>query len=74
MTPDSPWNPPVPPSITPTELEQLVLEWLRRAASAQGLTIAIQHLGLAHGSGGEYKIDVLVTFSALVLLNINTLT
>jgi restriction system protein len=62
--PDSPWNPRVPADISPTEFEKLVLEWLRRAAGRQKQTIEAQHLGVAQGDGGEYKIDVLVTFHA----------
>ena len=63
--PDSPWNPRVPVEISPTEFEKLVLEWLQLAAERQNQTITARHLGVAYGSGGEYKIDVLVTFSAL---------
>ena len=65
INPDSPWNPRVPVEISPTEFEKLVLEWLRLAAERQSQTIAARHLGIAYGAGGEYKIDVLVTFSAL---------
>jgi restriction system protein len=63
--PDSPWNPRVPVEISPTEFEKLVLEWLRLAAEQQKQTIMARHLGVAYGAGGEYKIDVLVSFSAL---------
>jgi restriction system protein len=63
--PDSPWNPRVPVDITPAEFEEWVLEWLRRAASAEGQRIHAQHLAVVHGDGGDYRIDVLVTFSVL---------
>jgi restriction system protein len=52
--------------MTPTEFETVVLGWLDRAAAAEGQAINAQHLGVAEGPGGEYKIDVLVTFSAFL--------
>ena len=63
--PDSPWNPRVPTDISPGGFEELVLEWLRRSADHEHLTITTEHLGIIRGNGGEYRIDVLVTFSAL---------
>jgi restriction system protein len=65
VNPESPWNPRVPTDISPTEFEKLVLEWLRRSAGHRQQTITTQHLGVAYGDGGQYKIDVRVTFSAL---------
>lgn len=65
VNPDSPWNPRVPANISPAGFEKLVFEWLRRAAERQHLTITTQHLGVAYGEGGQYRIDVLITFSAL---------
>ncbi len=65
VNPDSPWNPRVPVDISPGDFEKLVLEWLRRSAEHQQQTITTEHLGVAYGDGGHYKIDVLVTFSAL---------
>lgn len=65
VDPDSPWNPRVPADILPGDFEKLVLEWLQRSADKQHQTIRTQHLGIVYGDGGEYKIDVLVTFSAL---------
>lgn len=62
--PESPWNPNVPVQITPSEFETLVLDWLRQAAAADEQTIDAKHLGVIQGPGGEYKIDVLVTFFA----------
>ena len=61
--PESPWNPRVPADISPVDFEKLVLEWLSLAAARQGHSIACRHLGIAHGTAGDYKIDVLVTFS-----------
>jgi restriction system protein len=61
--PDSLWNPAVPVEITPTEFENVVLDWLRRAAAMEKQTIDARHLAVVDGTGGEYKIDVLVTFS-----------
>ena len=63
--PDSPWNPRVPTNISAGAFEELVLEWLRRAAERQEQTITGEHLGVAYGDGGQYRFDVLVTFSAL---------
>lgn len=63
--PDSPWNPRTPINISPGDFEKLVLEWLRRSAERQKQTITTKHLGVVYGNGGEYRIDVLVTFSAL---------
>jgi restriction system protein len=65
VNPESPWNPRVPVDISPGEFEKLVLDWLRRSAEVQQQTTAAEHLGVAYGDGGQYKIDVLVTFSAL---------
>ena len=65
VNPDSPWNPRVPVDISPGDFEKLVLEWLRRSAEHQRQTITTEHLGVAYGDGGQYRIDVLVTFSAL---------
>ena len=65
VNPDSPWNPRVPVDISPGDFEKLVIEWLRRSAERQQQTITTEHLGVAYGDGGHYKIDVLVTFSAL---------
>lgn len=62
--PESPWNPRIPANISPVDFEALVLEWLKRAAGRQGQVFKAKHLGAVHGEGGEYKIDVLVTFSA----------
>jgi hypothetical protein len=61
-----PWNPSVPARITPAEFETVVLDWLRRAAAAEKLTIDAQRSGVIEGQGGKYKIDVLVTFRALL--------
>ena len=63
--PDLPWNPRVFADISPTDFEKLVLEWLRLVADRQEQTITTTHLGVVHGDGGQYKVDVLVTFSAL---------
>lgn len=63
--PDLPWNPRVSADISPTDFEKLVLEWLRLVADRQEQTITTKHLGVVHGDGGQYKVDVLVTFSAL---------
>ena len=63
--PDSPWNPQVPAHISPAQFEALVLEWLRLASKRQHQNITATHLGVVHGEGGEYKVDVLVTFTAL---------
>lgn len=60
-----PWHPRVPIDISPGDFEELVLEWLRRAAAQQQQTITTKHLGVADGDGGQYRTDVLVTFSAL---------
>ena len=61
--PESPWNPRVPVDITPDAFERLVLDWLRMSAEQSGRGIEAEHLGVVEGSGGEYKIDVLVTFT-----------
>jgi restriction system protein len=61
---DSPWNPRVPVGISPADFERLVLQWLRATGEHHQQTITIKHLCVIHGDGGEYKIDVLVTFSA----------
>jgi restriction system protein len=52
--------------ILPVEFEKLVLEWLRRSAAKQQHNLETTHLGVVHGSGGDYKIDVLarITFFA----------
>lgn len=57
--PESPWNPRVPAEILPVEFENLVLEWLRRSAAKQQHNLEATHLGVVHGPGGDYKIDVL---------------
>lgn len=58
--PDSPWNPAVPLEITPSTFERQVLAWLQGCASRLKQEVDAQHLGVAHGAGGDYKIDVLV--------------
>ncbi len=65
VNPDSPWNPRVRADISPSDFEKLVFEWLRRSAERQRQTTTAEHLGVAHGAGGDYRIDVLVMFSAL---------
>ncbi len=65
VNPESPWSPRVPADISPTEFEKVVLEWLRRSAARESQTIAAKHLGVAYGEGGQYRVDNLVTFSAL---------
>lgn len=62
--PDSPWNPRIPIDISPSDFEKLVLEWLRRAAEREQQTVTAEHLEIAYGDGGQYKVDVRVTFSA----------
>jgi len=64
--PQSPWNPMVPVQITATEFETVVLDWLQRAAAVEKLAVDAQHLEVIEGLSGEYKIDVLVTFSAFL--------
>ena len=61
--PESPWNPRIPVDITPEAFEELVLDWLKASAGQSSLGIEAKHLGVVEGSGGEYKIDVLVTFT-----------
>lgn len=61
--PESPWNPRLPADISPTQFEGLVLAWLRHCAEAEPLQLEATHLGVVHGGGGDYKIDVLVEFS-----------
>jgi restriction system protein len=53
----------VPPDISPADFEKLVHDWLRLAAGNLHQQITMQHLGVTHGEGGEYRIDVLATFS-----------
>jgi restriction system protein len=60
---ESPWNPAVPVQMTPSEFETVVLDWLRRAAAVEKQMIDAQHLAGVEGTGGEYTIDVLVSFS-----------
>jgi restriction system protein len=60
--PDSPWNPRMTLDLTPAGFEKQVLEWLRATATRQQQEIDAQHRGVAHGAGGDYEIDVLVTF------------
>jgi len=61
--PDSPWNPRIPVDITPDAFERLVLHWLKVSAGQSSLRIEANYPGIVKGSGGEYKIDVLVTFA-----------
>jgi restriction system protein len=61
--PESPWNPRVPVNITPDAFELVVLDWLKTSAGQSGYRINAEHLGVAKGSGGDYKIDVLVMFT-----------
>lgn len=61
--PESRWNPRVPVDITPTQFEELVLAWLRCCAEKDGCQLKAKHLCVVHGTGGDYKIDVLVEFS-----------
>jgi len=61
--PESPWNPRIPVDITPDAFEKLVLDWLKVSAGQSSLGIEAEHLGVVEGPGGEYKIDVLVTFT-----------
>jgi restriction system protein len=63
--PDTPWNPRVPTDISPVDFEKIVLDWLGSASAHKNQTITTEHLGVVTGEGGQYKIDVLVTFSAL---------
>jgi len=63
--PESPWNPRIPADISPADFENLVLEWLRRSDGDREGAFTFEHLGVARGDGGQYKIDVLVRFSAL---------
>jgi restriction system protein len=65
VNPNSPWNPRVPADISSSDFEKLVIEWLRRSAEREEQAITTEHLGVVQGDGGDYKIDVLVTFSAL---------
>jgi len=58
--PDSPWNPRIPVSITPTDFERLVLTWLERCAEGEKQRVEAEHLGIVQGRGGDYKIDALV--------------
>lgn len=60
--PESPWNPRVPVDITPDAFEPLILDWLKASAGQSGHEIDAKHLGVAEGSGGDYKIDVLNSF------------
>lgn len=60
-----PWNPPPLAELSPEEFERLVLAWLRAAAEKDRLAATFAHLGLAHGDGGDYRIDVLAEFQAL---------
>lgn len=61
--PEAPWNPRTPVDITPEAFERIVLDWLTDSAGQSGLEINAKHLGVVNGSGGDYKIDVLVTFT-----------
>lgn len=62
--PESPWNPMVPTDITPAQFEELVLAWLSKAGADTGLVLEARHLGTVSGAGGDYKIDVLIDFTA----------
>ena len=61
--PLSPWNPRIPTDISPSEFEELVLAWLRKCGCDDNQQIEAEHLGIMEGTGGEYKIDVLVRLS-----------
>ena len=63
--PESPWNPKYSTNITPEEFEKCVQNWLILSANQQSLKLDTEHLGIANGEGGSYKIDVLVHFSVL---------
>ena len=58
--PLSPWNPRIPTEITPSAFEELVLAWLRACGPGATKQFEAEHLGILHGTGGEYQIDVLV--------------
>lgn len=58
--PESPWKPGVPANITPAQFEELVRSWLKRVGAGKGTALEATHLGVVHGAGGNYKIDVLV--------------
>jgi len=55
----------MPVEIAPETFEKLVLDWLKRSAEQSSLRIEAKHLGVAKGSGGEYKIDIFVKFTVL---------
>jgi hypothetical protein len=59
QNPDSPWNPPEPVIITPLEFELQDLEWLKRAPGPSG-RYEFDYQGAVMGTGGEYKIDLLM--------------
>ncbi|HVT61288.1 MAG TPA: restriction endonuclease [Thermoanaerobaculia bacterium] len=61
--PDS-WNPGTPVEITPQAYEKQVLRWIRKSLGKPN-NFEAKHQGMVSGRGGDYKIDVLVTFSAL---------
>jgi restriction system protein len=61
--PQSPWNPGVPTDITPVAFERLVREWLQKCDADVDDQFQAEHLGIAHGQGGDYKIDVLATLT-----------
>lgn len=63
--PTSPWNPREPLEISPTEFEDQVGDWLAEAADQENLVYTTTRLGVVKGTGGQYKIDVLVRVAIL---------
>ena len=59
--PEGLWNPDEPIDVTPEEFEREVQRWLKLAAP-KGARCRFQHQGVVNGAGGDYAIDVLVSF------------